>query len=256
LAIGHRGTGTPVDGINDITPGIHADTVAGDMMILLVGGKPYNASFGASMAPDWNQLSTFTDGTTAAGNDVGSMFVTAWWKEHDGSEADPLVDEGATTFNVVWAVVMSFSKGAGEAWETPVSVGGGDATAGTGFSVTSGSNPGIVTGDHTITMATYRSDAATPCSAHITPTATGVTFTDTHDPATDHENTTGGDFGSCVTRSTVSGTASAAPVLAATLAASHTGSAELIRLRATAVPVPAIFQTGATRAVVPEPRLA
>jgi hypothetical protein len=83
-----------------------------------------------------------------------------------------------------------------------------------------------------------------------------VTFTDTHDPATDHENTTGGDFGSCVTRSTVSGTASAAPVLAATLAASHTGSAELIRLRATAVPVPAIFQTGATRAVVPEPRLA
>jgi hypothetical protein len=238
MAITHLGTSATVFGVNDITPTIAGSPSAGAMMILLVGGKPYNSTFGGSMAPGWTSLSTFTDGTVAASAaDLGSMFVTAWWKEHDGSEADPLVDEGGTVWNVVGALVMSFSKGGGEVWETPVIVGGGDATAGTGFSVTTGSNPGISANDHVVSFAAFRSDAATPCSSHLDVTATGCTFTDTHDPATDPETTTGFDMGMCVTRSVcTAGPSSAAPVLAATLAASHTGSAACIRLRATTPP--------------------
>ena len=71
--------------------------------------------------------------------------------------------------------------------------------------------------------------------AHITPTATSATFTNTHDPATDPESTTGFDMGMCLTRSTLTGTASAAPVIAATLAAAHTGTAVFIRLRVSTV---------------------
>lgn len=231
MAIGHRATGTAAFGVDDFTPGIPATTTTGDMMILLVGGKPYNATFGASMAPGWTQLSVFTDGTAAAGNDSGSMQVTAWYKEHDGSEADPLVDEGGTAFNSMTGIVMTFSKDGGDTWSTPVIVGGGDATAGTGFSVTAGSDPGVTTGDHCISFAAFRSDSATPCSSHLTPTQTGITFSNTHDPATDPETGAGGDMGMCITRSTVSGTSSAAPVMAATLGGSHTGSAAFIRLR-------------------------
>lgn len=276
MAIGHRATGTAAVGIDDFTPGIPGGTTTGDMMILLVGGKPYNATFGASHAPGWTQIgSPFTDGTTAAGNDTGSMQVTAWYKEHDGSEADPLVDEGGTAFNSMTGLVMTFSKGAGETWETPVIAGGGDATAGTGFSVTCGSDPGVTTGDHCISFAAFRSDSATPCSSHLTPTQTGVTFSNTHDPATDPETNAGGDMGMCITRSTVSGTGSAAPVLAATLGGSHTGSAAFIRLRVSAgaatvnpsaiarsVTIPAVTVKGAAKttpdvtarsAVVPAP---
>jgi hypothetical protein len=230
MTISHRATGAAVFGANSITPVIPASAQAGDMLLLLVAGKPYNAGVSVS---GWTQLSTFTDGTVAAGTDVGSMFVTAWYKEHDGSEANPTVTEGSPTWSIVGALIMVFSKSAGDTWNTPAMVGGGDATAGTGFSVTAASNPGVTAGDACVSFAGFRSDAATPCSTHLVATQTGVTFSNTHDPATDPETTSGGDMGMCVNRATVSGTGSAAPVIAATLAASHTGSAGFIRLRIT-----------------------
>ena len=125
MAIAHRGTGAAVFGQNSITPAIPAAAVTGDMMLLLVAGKPYNGSISAPAG--WSPLGVYTDGTVAAGVDVGSMVVTAWWKEHDGSEANPQVTEGATTWDVFGALVMAFSKGAGEVWDTPVDRGGGDA---------------------------------------------------------------------------------------------------------------------------------
>jgi hypothetical protein len=204
------------------------------MMLLLVGGKPFNGGIGANpVGQGWTQLGVYTNGTTAAGVDVGSMVVTAFYKEHSGSESNPTVTEGSPTWNVFGALVMVFQKDATDTWDTPVDRGGGDSSAGTGFSVTTASNPGITAGDAVVSFGAFRSDAATPCSSHLVATATGVTFGNTHDPGTDPETTTGGDMGMCVNRATVTGTASAAPVIAATLAASHTGSAMLIRLRVT-----------------------
>jgi hypothetical protein len=210
----------------------------GDLAIVLVCGKPYNSTVTSVVQATGKAFTLigaarFTDGTVAAGADSGSMFVEAWYRIQDGTESSDavVVTEGATAWNAVFALGYMFTKDVGETWETPVIVGGGDATSGTAFSVTGGSDPGIVTGDHTLAFAAFMSDACTPCSVHLTPTATGVTFTNTHDPATDEETTVGGDMGTCVTRSTVSGTSAAAPVLAATLAANGTGSAALIRLR-------------------------
>lgn len=234
MAIAHRGTGTAVFSTNGFTPTIPSAQVAGDMMLLLVGGKPFDSGLSVD---GWTQLgSAFTDGTTAAGVDTGSMFVTAWFKEClSDVETDPSIVEGSPAFNVVGGLVMVFSKAATEQWEAPAIVGGGDSSAGTGFSVTAGSNPGITAGDACVSFAAFRSDAATPCSSHLVATATGATFTNTHDPSTDPETTTGGDMGMCVNRATLTGTASAAPVIAATLAASHTGSAAFIRLRVAAM---------------------
>lgn len=229
MAIAHRATGTAALGNNSISPAVPAAQVTGDMMLLLLGGKPFNAGFSVS---GWTAMSTFTDGSTAAGVDTGSMIVTAFYKEATSdTEANPTVTEGSPTWSVFGGVVVVFSKGGGEVWDTPVIVGGGDATVGTDFSVTAGSNPGVTTGDHCVSFAALRSDGAVPCSAHLVATQTGVTFSDTHDPATDPESTLGGDMGMCVNRATVSGTGSAAPVITATLAEAHTGSAAFIRLR-------------------------
>lgn len=233
MAIAHRATGTAVFSAATMAPAIPAAQTVGDMMLLLVGGKPYNASLSVE---GWTFLGMFTDGSTGAGVDTGSMFVTAWFKEClNDVETDPSIVEGGTAWDVVGGLVMVFSKATTEQWEVPVIVGGGDATAGTGFSVTAGSNPGITAGDACVSFAAFRSDAATPCSSHLVATATSATFTNTHDPGTDPESTTGGDMGMCVNRATLTGTASAAPVMAATLAASHTGSAAFIRLRVAAM---------------------
>lgn len=237
MAIAHRATGTAALASGALTPIIPTAQLTGDMMILLAGGKPYNA--GVSVATSgWNALSSFTDGTTAAGVDVGSMQVRAWYKEAaSDTETDPTISNGSPAINVFGGIIMVFSKDAGDTWQTPVIVGGGDATAGTGFSVTAGSDPGVAAGDVCISFAAFRSDAATPCSTHLVATQTGVTFSNTHDPGTDPETNAGGDMGMCINRATVSGTGSAAPVIAATLAASHTGSAAFLRLRITPAPI-------------------
>lgn len=236
MAIAHRSTSAVTFGANGFNVSASSPSV-GDMMILLVAGKPYNSAVstvGSGSTGEWNFLGTFTDGTVAAGVDVGSMFVSAWWMVYDGTNATVSVVEGTPAWNVVGALVMTFSKGASENWDTPVIVGGGDNTAGTGFSVTTGS-VSLAAGDHTVTIGAFRSDAATPTSSSTRPTLSGITFSHTVDPATDPETTTGGDMGMSITRSSVfSGSATGAATLAATLAASHTGSAAMIRLRATA----------------------
>lgn len=248
MAITFRAVGTPVFGVNSFSVGIPASAAAGDMMLLLVSGKPYNATISASTG--WTFLNDYTNGTVGAGVDVGSMEVSVWYKEHDGSESNPTLTEGSTTWNVLGAVIVVWQKGAGDTWDTPAIAGGGDASAGTGFSVTTEANPGITTGDVVTTFGGFRSDAATPLSVHLTQTATGVTFTNTH-VLTDPETTTGGDMGMCVNRATVSGTATAAPVISGTLAASHTGSAMLVRLRVTSAGNPSgdAALTGAAVAV-------
>lgn len=232
MAIGHRATGTATFGINGFSPAIPAAQVTGDMMLLLVGGKPFDSGISVGTAGWQNIGGTGQDGTVGAGVDVGSMFLTAWWKvATSDTETDPALTEGSPTWNIVGGIVMVFSKGAGEGWHTPVFEPAGDSSAGTDFSATALLDPGIMAGDHCVTFAAFRSDAATPCTSHITPTASGVTFTNTHDPATDPETTSGGDMGMCVTRSTVTGTSAGEPTYSATLAAAHTGTAGLIRLR-------------------------
>jgi hypothetical protein len=230
VAIAHRSTGAANFAANSVLIN-RGSPQEGDMMLMLVAGKPFDGDVSVDIA-GWTELAAFTNGSVAAGVDVGSMQVTAFWKECSASESNPTLVEGTPAWNVFGGLIMSFSKDASETWETPLIVGGGDSSAGTGFSVTAGSNPGVTAGDVCVCFAGFRSDAATPCSTHLVATQTGVTFTNTHDPATDPETTSGGDMGMCVNRATVSGTGSAAPVLVATLAAAHTGAAAFIRLRA------------------------
>ncbi|MEK7657880.1 MAG: hypothetical protein AAB366_01655 [Patescibacteria group bacterium] len=222
-----RATGTYVNGTANLTPVIPAGAVAGDMMLLAYGTKPYNDA--PTITAGWTSIGSATDGTVAAGTDVGSMQTRIYYKEHDGSETNPTVTN--TTNNVSGAVIIVFQKGATETWATPVGAGGGDNSAGTGFSVTAASDPGITIGDMIVGYAAIRSDAGTQTGIGIT--ATGATIgAFTESPAADLATTAGGDMAMSGGYSLVTaGTASAAPVYASTLAASHTGSAFIVRLR-------------------------
>ena len=222
-----RATGAYVSGTTDLTPVIPAGAVSGDMMLCFYGSKPYNGA--PTIDQGWTNLGNATDGTIAAGVDVGSMQTRVFYKIHTGTETDPLVTNA--TVNVNAAVIIVFQKDAGQNWVTPVGAGGGDATAGTGFSVTASSDVGHTSGDMLVGFASMRSDAATQSA--ITITATGLTVgTFTESPTTDLATTLGGDMamsGGYV--AATAGTSSAAPVYASTLAAAHTGSAFMVRLR-------------------------
>ncbi len=244
-AIAIRATGAYVSATANLTPVIPAGAVAGDMMLLIYGTKPYSDV--PSYPAGWVEIGSATDGTVAAGVDVGSMRTSIAWKVHTGSETNPLVTN--STNNVSGAVIIVFQKDSGQNWVTPVGAGGGDATAGTGFSVTASSDVGHTANDVLVGYAAIRSDAGAQSS--ITITATGLTVgTFTESPAADLITTSGGDMamsGGYVLAT--AGTSSAAPVYASTLAAAHTGSAFMVRLRQVA---PSAALTGTVTAAITE----
>lgn len=230
MAIAIRATGTYVEGTANLTPGIPAGATTGDMMLCFYGTKPFNDV--PTIDNGWNLIGSATDGSVAAGNDVGSMQVRAWYKQHTGSESNPTITN--TTNNVSACVIIVFQKDTFVPfqWETPVGSGGGDASAGTTFSVTAASNPGITAGDMLVGYAAIRSDAGTQSSISITATDITLATAFAESPASDLVTTSGGDMtmsGGYVRVAT--GPASAAPVYASTLAASHTGAAFIVRLR-------------------------
>ena len=232
MAISLRAVGAPVYGTANLTPVIPAAQLTGDMMLCLYGTKPYNDA--PTIDQDWTSLGYAADGTVAAGIDVGSMQTRVFWKiATSDTETNPTVTN--TTNNVSTAVIIVFQKNGGETWNTPLGAGGGDATAGTDFSVTASTDVGHTAGDMVVGAASFRSDGATPTTARNITIAGCTMGTYVQSPATDPETTSGGDMGmTCGYRPVDSGTSSAAPVMTATLGGAHTGSAYLTRLRVAA----------------------
>jgi len=233
MAISIRAVGAPVYGIANLTPVIPTDQLTGDLMICLYGTKPYSDA--PTIDQGWTDLGYATDGTVGAGPDVGSMQTRVFYKiSTSDTEIDPIVTNA--TNNVSTAVIIVFQKGAGDTWITPVGAGGGDATAGTDFSVTASADVGHTTGDMVVAAASFRSDAATPTTARAV-SITGCTLgTYVQSPTIDPKTASGGDMSmTCGYVPVNSGTSSAAPVMTATLGAAHTGSAYLVRLRVSAL---------------------
>jgi hypothetical protein len=106
MAVSFRAVGTYVNGTANLTPVIPTGTVAGDIMLCAVGTKPFNGV--NTMPAGWVSLGFATNGTVAAGNDVGSMKAEIFYKIHTGTESNPTVTN--TTNNVSGAVIISFQK--------------------------------------------------------------------------------------------------------------------------------------------------
>lgn len=215
MAIALRDNGAWVSGANSITPVIGAAQVTGDMMLLFVTGKPFDAGWTAPGG--WASLGSAASGSTAAGVDTGSMKAEVFWKEAvSDTETNPLVTETTPVWNVAAAQVCVFSKGAGETWVTPVIAFGGDETNGSGISVTFGSNPGGAAGDYVYLACGINTDAMGPLLTDLSFVWTGITF-GTPDAANEGESTLGGDIAvHSITNSVSSGTSSAAPTTTGT----------------------------------------
>lgn len=225
MAIGFRASGAWVATTANQTVTIPAGTVAGDLMVMFYGTKPFNDI--STIDQSWNNAGAATDGTVAAGNDVGSMQARIFWKIHTGTETNPTVTNA--TNNVSSVVIVSFSKDVLKDWDLAFG-GGGDNTAGTGFSATTPSL-GLATNDFVASFITTQSDAGT--IGTFTTTAAGMTFgTFVSQPTAGFVTTSGGDMSARAGFNTITaGTATTAVTVAATLSAAHTGSMFLVRMR-------------------------
>lgn len=231
MAIALRANGTWIDSTGNLTPVIPTGVPAGDIMICSYGTKPYSDA--PTINNGWTLIGSATDGTVAAGIDAGSMKTVMWYKIHTGTETNPTITNTTNSVSSARIDVYSCTSGV---WVTPVGSGGGDATAGTGFSVTV-SDVGWKQNDAALIMSSFRSDASTVSTMTMTHNGAGYSL-GSMGGITGFASTSGQDmfayfsqmiFGAYVGPAT-------SIVITATLGAAHTGSLYLVRLRENSAP--------------------
>lgn len=88
-------------------------------MYLMASWKTFEITATVANADSWAETTQFADGSISQGNGTGSMKVGCWYKDHDGSEADPTLTFSATLGLIAGAVIIVFQKGGGDTWGTP-----------------------------------------------------------------------------------------------------------------------------------------
>lgn len=207
-----------------------ASIAIGDLLVLLVGTKPFNAVI--SPPSFWRPLGEITNGTNITTADTGSVKMAAFVLEAGAALSGSLTVDIATA-NSSWASIVRVTKAANTYYDAALAT-GTDTTAGTTWSVAFGSNPGITSGDLLILGGVWSTDAANTVSASAF-SATSATFSalvgaGDQNPLITTNNDLGGNTNhfSCT-----AGTASANGTWTATHtnATNNSGSAVLVRLR-------------------------
>ncbi len=229
MAIAIRAVGTWTDTTANLTvtiPSSPSAPQAGDLMIMYYGTKPYNDV--PSIDQSWIDAGAATNGTTAAGNDVGSMQARIFYKIHTGTESNPTVTN--TTNNVSAASIVVFSKDPVKSWDLAFG-GGGDTSSNVVFSIITTNTLNVAAGDMLAGFLVAPSDNPTITSHNF---QAGIVTIGTRvlAPATNLLTGTGGDLSiSGVYAPCNSNTATTAVTLSATTNVNATGTGYLIRMR-------------------------
>ena len=232
-AVAFGTSGAVATGSTSLSVPYPASIAAGDLLVLAVGNKyPANAP---TTPAGWTLVTNAQaiGGLGTAGNDRGQIYATVFVKQAVGTESGNLT-VSVTGANTSMGRIFRYTKAAGAAWDY-AATNGSDATAGTDWSVTGATDPGITSGDVVVVVSSANGNVVTSWAAE-TVSATGATFT-THTERQDSSSNTGNDMLLVVSDHTVTaGTASAAPVFTMTgtgspSANSPTGPSVFLRLR-------------------------
>lgn len=228
MTIALRVAGAWAAGSTAPAPTIGAGTLDGDMMLLYIGCKPFDATINTPAGWTLVTGTNGANGSTANGTDVGSVLWACFYKKFTAGTPAPTIS--ITTGNVSLAVIHTYSKTAGE-WETPAGAKGSDTSSGTGFSLTMDADPGVTVGDMLATFATIAGNNATFDTPTLT-AASATIGTVTEQPTTEGTTATGLDLESSASQALcTAGTATGAPVVGWTLSVSQTGGGAIVRLR-------------------------
>jgi hypothetical protein len=206
----------------------------GDMLIIRAGMKHATLPGDITCDQGFTQIDEHNSGTTASSNGGGDVEIVSFWKEAtSGAETNPtLTFHASTAATPSCAVATSFSKGAGEAWVTPVGDSGTIAAA-TNYSATMASHISATAGDWLVGFAVTNDNTTLTVP---TIAQTGLTLAAVvESPAAALSSATSNDIAAdgCY-RVVNSGTSSAAAVFSGTNSVADLGAAMVIRLRVAA----------------------
>lgn len=246
MSIAFVAAGTVTTGAASLAVPYPASIAAGQLLILSIANKyPTNTPITPSgwIAPANNQ---FSGGAGGAAEDTGSVYITVYLKIADGTETGN-VTVTLTGANSSVARIFSYSKDSDKTWEY-VLAGGSDNAAGTSWSVTGGSDPGVQLGDMLLVASALNGQPMTATVEAVS--QTGVTF-GTMVERQDSGTTVGDDSSLWFTEHPVTAGASiAAPVYSATVGgtASATAAGAILFLRLREAPVVSLSGAGTVSA--------
>lgn len=172
MAVSYVDEGTVAAGTTSLTVPCPATVAAGNLLVLVIANKyPTN---GPSQPTGWTTPSNnqYSGGAGAAGVDSGNTYITIFTREADGTEGGTNVSVTLTGANTSLGRIFRFSKTAGS-WGIAIA-GGGDNSAGTAWSVTSGADPGVASGDIILVASALNGNTDTGTSQAIS--QSGATF--------------------------------------------------------------------------------
>ena len=201
----------------------------GQLLVLVLASRPNTSTF--TTPSGWTLQDTATGGAGAEGAGTGTVRCTVFTKIADGHEQGSL-SLVLTSGTSVGGAIFRVTRGGGKRFDVAVAT-GSDNSAGTTWSVTFGSDPGVTAGDLVFVASAGSEDTATQASQALA--QTGVTYgamTERIDAAI----TTGNDLRLVLTEHAItSGTSSAAATYTMTVsgtnAANQAGASIMIRVR-------------------------
>lgn len=221
------GAGT---GSTSVTPA--APTLNNTNLVLIeVKNKPDTAT--PSTPAGWTLVGTVAGGTGSVGADTGPVRQTVFSRVKDaGWSSMPAITVTGASASTAQAFSYSATTGL---WDV-AATSGADTTTGAAWSVTGATNPGIEPADLMFVASAIPTDVTTPAqfTAELI-TATGVSAWGTMSELSEPETTTGNQVaGFNFHRPVTTGTATAPPVVTATVAATNTnvaGVSLIVRMR-------------------------
>lgn len=244
MAISLRAAGTATSAtaaVTAVNPAVPTGTVAGDLSVLNVWVKPYNAT--VTTPAGWTKIGEHTNGTTVAGTDTGSMKVLVFVRE--SATVGAIGNLAQTSANSMGAVINSYQKAAGTTWNYSTWCKGGDAANGANYSATGDAGLSVATGDWVCQATAVNGDVGT-LSAFAIAGMTGATL-GTYVSQQNAAVTTGNDSRGVIGDIPITaGTSNVAPTFTYTNSSSTSGTTIWLRLREVVAAPVASFTTSAT----------
>ncbi|MEI5520654.1 hypothetical protein WB388_08570 [Streptomyces brasiliscabiei] len=223
-----------------ITPAYPAGATAGRLAVLtVVSGHSTEAT--PSTPSGWSSAGSFSGGGGAFGSGTGPRRLSYFVRELAGSDAAPTtaIPSGDSGSHIAGRItVLSRSAGTGWRWTAAF---GEDTSAGTGFSAACTETPTWTAGDFAVLGYAIRSSAPSLSAEAIA--ASGITFGAITERADDAVATGNTARLALATGAVSSGSGTQAPTVSATLSASHTGAAGVLRVREASADLAASPQT-------------
>lgn len=137
----------------------------GDLLILGYACKPYSVTMPAPA--EYTASADIYSSTTASGAGTGGVYGRAFWKTHDGSEANPTATaSGGTTPHAAGTLAL-YSNLSGS-WTVSSTTGADSTPGGAGIDATGASTLNVGAGDYVVVVTGVPDDQSNISSATLT----------------------------------------------------------------------------------------